>query len=98
MTDLTVINPGSDLVLTGFLTDDAGAINLTGATLTTFEVPAALLPQVTLTVTNAAAGEFTCAIRWSDGFPRDVVMPLRLRVIQAGFSTTWPPIKIRVPK
>lgn len=98
MTDLTVINPGSDLVLTGFLTDDAGPINLTGATLTTFEVPAALLAQVTLTVTNAAAGEFTCAIRWSDGFPRDVVMPLRIRLVQDGFSKVWPPIKIKVQK
>lgn len=98
MTDQIVINPGSDLVFTGFLTDEAGAVNGTGATLTTFEVPAALLPQVTLAWTNAAVGEFTCTIRWSDGFPRDVVMPLRIRVIQAGVSTAFPPVKIRVAK
>lgn len=98
MTDQIVVNPGSDLVFSAVLTDELGPIDITGATLTTFELPSALLPQLTLTVTNALVGAFTATITWSNGFPREVVMPVRIRLVQDGLSTVWPPIKIKVPK
>ncbi len=96
MSDVVVINPGSDLVINGVLTDDAGPVNITGAVLSTFEVPPALLPHVTLLVTNAAAGALTLTIKWSLDFPRDIIMPLRVTLTQAGIVTAWPAIKLRV--
>lgn len=96
MTDLIVINPGSDLVFNGVLTDEAGPINITGATLSVFEPPPVLAAQVTLTVTDAAAGAFICTVKWSEDFPHDIIMHLRLKLTQAGIATAWPAIKLRV--
>ena len=97
MSDLVVINPGSDLVFDGVLTDEAGPINITGAALSVFEPPTALAPQITLAVTNAVAGAFRCTVKWSSAFPRDMIMPLRIMLTQGDLVTTWPAIELRVP-
>ena len=97
MSDLQTILPGSDFVFDGVLTDDAGPINITGAALSVFEPHVALAPQITLTVTDAAAGAFRCVVKWSSEFPRDVLMPLRIRLIQDDLATAWPAIELRVP-
>lgn len=97
MTDLIVINPGSDLVFDGFLTDAGGAIDITGAALSVFEPMPALAPHITLLVTDAVAGAFRCTVKWSSDFPREIIMPLRIRLIQSGTATAWPPVNLWVP-
>lgn len=97
MSDLQTIEPGSDFVFDGVLTDEAGPIDITGAALSVFEPHVALAPQISLTVTSALTGAFRCVVKWSSDFPRDVLMPLRIRLIQAdGLAMAWPAIEVKV--
>lgn len=97
MDSLQTINPGSDLVFDGLLSDAGGAIDITGAILSVFEPMSALAPHITLAVTDAVAGAFRCTVKWSSDFPRGIIMPLRIRLIQDGMATAWPPINLWVP-
>ena len=96
MRNLIVINPGSDHVFDGILTDETGPIDITGAELSLFEPLPVLETQVSFTITDAAAGAFSCSIKWSNNFPRDLVMPLRLVLVQAGWVTAWPAVDLMV--
>lgn len=65
-------NRGSDITGTIVWPDVSGPFNLTGWTISGFEVSSLLEPLLTLTVTNAAAGEITYRIEWASFVPGTV--------------------------
>lgn len=60
---------GSDVTVVVTLTDNSGAINLSGRTLSIFNVSRKLENRVTAQITNAASGIITVKIEGSDPLP-----------------------------
>lgn len=104
MSDNAVILPrGSELFLTCTWTDESGvAVDLTGLTLTAFEVqPTALQNDVSIVVTNATGGVFTIELPWSlewpaitDGPQKNGLGPLVSLRIQ---SSNGAPLSVLIP-
>lgn len=69
-------------------------IDLTGVTLTPFEiVPAALAPSITATVTDPSQGKFTVACPWSSAWPDGTgpLVTLRFQPSNGG------PLSVKIP-
>lgn len=83
MTDNAVIHPrGSKLTLPMVWTGDDGvAEDLSGLTLTPFEIePTALAADVTVTITDAVNGAFTVTVPWTVRWPDGLGPLVSLRV------------------
>ncbi len=97
MKQVMEINRGSDLIFTGDIKDSLGAaIDLTGFALSAFEPSAEIAPHLTLTITNAAAGQYSGRIEWDDDFPDGMQMQFKVRWAIGETSTTSPTIWVHV--
>ena len=96
MSDTDIINRGSDYIIDGQHIDEAGPVNITGATLSVFEPHATMAPHILLTKVDPLVGTFTCKIKWSDDFPHAVAMPLRIKFAWSDRDECFPPVYLRV--
>lgn len=94
------LNRGSDLDFTVIWPDGPGdaapPLNLTGFTVDAFDPHPALVGQLTLTITDAAAGQITGRIEWADDMPPGAIMAFSIRIAQGADATATPPITVRV--
>lgn len=75
---------GSDVTVIVTLTDESGAVNLSGRTLTVFNVSRKLTGRVSAQITNAASGVITAKVEGTDPLPVGTYS-FRLQVnLQAG--------------
>ena len=96
MEHIIPINRGSDWPFTGTFTNANGAaINLTGYAVSVVEASPQLVSQITVSITNAAAGTISGNIEWADTIIGD---QLRFRIKAAIGATdiTWPMIWVKV--
>ena len=79
------VNRGSDFTFSINWPDGAGGnADLTGYTVGLIDVAAALAPYITATLTDAATGQITTRVEWSDTFRTGQTMRFRLQVAQDG--------------
>jgi hypothetical protein len=93
------INRGSDADFQGFWPSGPGSLvgaDLTGYAIDAVFVHEALAGHLTLTITNAAAGQFVGHIEWQDDMPLGRVMQFSVRITQGQANTTLPALWVQV--
>lgn len=82
MIDTVWINAGSDLRLSGVLSDESGPIDLTGMTVSVFDGDPIL--GVSVSITDAAQGKIAIAADWQNAWSTAPDMRFRVQVDEGG--------------
>lgn len=71
-------------------------LNLTGYTVEAYDVHASLLPNLTLTIGDAAAGRIDGRIEWAESLPVGQLMLFRVRITSGANNESSPQIPVIV--
>lgn len=93
MSDTFIVNRGTDLTFSfNWPNGSGGNADLTGFTVSAFEVHPLLAPHLTLTLTTPATGLISGRVEWADTLPMGRVASFRVRITQGANDTTTNPL------
>lgn len=89
------VNRGSDLEFKlNWPNGIGGNLDLTDYTVDGYEVDPALVPVLTLTITDAATGLITGRVEWDENLPEYQEMGFRIRIRKGTLDTTTNLLKV----
>ncbi len=96
LTNVLVLNRGSDILCDLIFKDDAGAaLDMTGHTIELFEAEAWVDENGSVAWTDIAAGEASVSVPWANDAPAETWFRVRTTRTSTGFDDALPKIVVR---